>query len=609
MNFFITTLWLIAIGNIVQVNTTNLIPLPQRNLYTKTDTQRVTIYLKNATLTNTYTDSAISVLNTMRKQHKYTTHYINATLAQAHTTKAKLYVNNYLKAIAELDTALKLYTTLKDYNHIATTHVSIGTQYLKIELYDKAMYYFNQALTLQTHTNPVDSSATMETYCNIGVCLASNNNYNQALTKILPAYQYFKIHNKQQLLFETGNLLAQVYIISGNTTKASNVLQQVEHCINTNTPTKDVFYFYVTLADLNDDNLPAALSYVNKANALAPKLNSTDARLLSLKYANLYKRLQQYKLATHYFSLYVKQTDSIFNTKNINATINYQTQYQTVAKENKILQLSKASAIQQLNLQQQQARNGLLLWCALVALIVILILAVLAYWLRTSIDKLNILNAQITSNTATLTQQASTISRYQSQMNPHFIFNAINSIQGLLLNKEYNTVYTQLDALGVLMRQTLHNSETEYIPLNQELNYLRNYIAFEQANASFNFTFDIDVSKELVSNDALIPPMLLQPFVENCIKHGGFDAITNPHIQLTIQLESPTIIAITVTDNGNGLTNNKQATHTSRALGIVQQRLNLCFKTNNLVYNNSLTIHSTTKGYSVIIKLPYLPQY
>jgi hypothetical protein len=577
------------------------------------DTERVTCYLKLASIHNniSYTDSALQLLTLINKRAHYTLKFINTAVGNAHVIKANLYTNNYLNAITELNAALVAYTKAGDLRHEAAVLQLIGVQYLKIQLYNKALFYFNKSLVLQTNDNINDSTCIMETYCNTGICYASNNSYYKALQTILPAYNYFTTTHNKKLLFETGCLLGEIYIITQNKNKARSILQQTELNIDAKTPAKELFYFYVELADLNEESnkLNIALNYLNKANLLKKALNATDVRLLTLKYALLYKRLQRYKIATEYYTMYTQQTDSIFNTNTINTSIGYQTKYETLEKENKILQLSKTSALQQLSLQQQQARNTLLIWFALFAIVVITALVALAYWLRKYIRTLNVLNAHITNNTVLLTQQASTISRYQSQMNPHFIFNAINSIQGLLLNNENKLVYSQLDALSVLMRQTLNNSNVEYITLAQEINYLNNYVQFEQANAKFEFKFDIAIPTTINADDVLLPPMLLQPFIENCIKHGSFDTVINPCIQLHVQLQSATIISITITDNGKGLVKNKNVQHASRALTIVEQRLNLCFKSNAIICTNCLTTHSTNNGYSVTIKLPYLENY
>jgi LytS/YehU family sensor histidine kinase len=381
----------------------------------------------------------------------------------------------------------------------------------------------------------------------------------------------------------------------------------------------DLFNLNIRVAELyqNTDKNEIALNYLNNANKIKEKNNLLiqESFILDLRYAEAYQGEKKFKEACNYYQKTVYEIDTIQLINNTKSALEYQTKYETLEKEKQILQLSSAAKIQHLKLAQQHKQKTQLLWFALCAILVIVTLGILAYWLRNSIQKLNVLNAQIRANTKALTQQAGIISKYQSQMNPHFVFNALNSIQGLLRNNEVPLATTQISHFSGLMRKTLNNSEHDYLTLDKELAYLSEYVQFEQNNATFTLNFNANVDTAIDAENTLLPPMLLQPFIENCIKHAGFDALNNASITLHITLINHELMQITITDNGKGLSttsNNSTTKPQSKAIRIAQERLQLCFATHNIMPPlHYLTIANSTihTGVCVTLQMPYLQKF
>jgi LytS/YehU family sensor histidine kinase len=105
-------------------------------------------------------------------------------------------------------------------------------------------------------------------------------------------------------------------------------------------------------------------------------------------------------------------------------------------------------------------------------------------------------------------------------MNPHFIFNCLNSIQGQIGKVEDRKVKYNLSKFSKLMRSTLNHSRQENISLEEEIELLNNYLTLEQMSRNQSFDFDIKVNDNLDVQNTFIPPLMLQPFVENAIIHG-----------------------------------------------------------------------------------------
>lgn len=105
-----------------------------------------------------------------------------------------------------------------------------------------------------------------------------------------------------------------------------------------------------------------------------------------------------------------------------------------------------------------------------------------------------------------------------SQLNPHFIFNSLSSIQGLINKNETESANHYLSTFSSLLRESLVNSEKDFVPLSTELKTLETYLQLEQLR--FHFQYNIEVDKSIAVNDVEIPSLLLQPLVENAIKHG-----------------------------------------------------------------------------------------
>lgn len=120
----------------------------------------------------------------------------------------------------------------------------------------------------------------------------------------------------------------------------------------------------------------------------------------------------------------------------------------------------------------------------------------------------------------------------RAQMNPHFLFNSLASIQNYIINQDTDQASIYLSRFSKLVRNILDNSTEEYVPLEKEIDTIRNYLELQKVRYAGKFDFTITVDEKLDEENTLIPPMLAQPFIENAIEHGIKHKETNGHIAI-----------------------------------------------------------------------------
>jgi hypothetical protein len=139
----------------------------------------------------------------------------------------------------------------------------------------------------------------------------------------------------------------------------------------------------------------------------------------------------------------------------------------------------------------------------------------------------------------------------RSQMNPHFIFNSLASIQNFVVNHKANEASIYLSRFSQLVRNILDNSTEEYVPLQKEIETIRHYLDLQQVRYAGQFTYNLTVDEKIDEESMMIPPMLAQPFIENAIEHGIRHKDTTGHIGIRFLLEGK-LIRFEVEDDGVG---------------------------------------------------------
>jgi sensor histidine kinase YesM len=140
----------------------------------------------------------------------------------------------------------------------------------------------------------------------------------------------------------------------------------------------------------------------------------------------------------------------------------------------------------------------------------------------------------------------------QAQMRPHFIFNAINSIQSYILNQDVDRALHYLSLFSKLIRKTLENADRELIPLSEELEIVQHFLEIEKMRFDGLLDYKIEISPEVLMVTGHIPPMILQPFIDMSIRHGIRQRDQGGVLNLKVDKPYEHTLTITITDNGPG---------------------------------------------------------
>ncbi|NND87643.1 MAG: histidine kinase [Flavobacteriaceae bacterium] len=194
----------------------------------------------------------------------------------------------------------------------------------------------------------------------------------------------------------------------------------------------------------------------------------------------------------------------------------------------------------------------------------------------------------------------------RAQMNPHFVFNALNSIQSFIAVGETMRSEVYLSKFSNLLRKTLQNSRQKTIPLAQELENVEIYLELEKMRFEDKLKYTLEIDPALETELIHVPPMLLQPFIENAIVHGLAPKPSGGTITIKIDTISEELIRYTIQDDGVGRKNTSTAEHVSLGTDIVRQRLSLYHEIgkNALIYDDLVDERGEATGTKVELKVP-----
>ena len=194
----------------------------------------------------------------------------------------------------------------------------------------------------------------------------------------------------------------------------------------------------------------------------------------------------------------------------------------------------------------------------------------------------------------------------QAQMNPHFIFNSLNSIQSYLIYRENDKAEKYLLKFSQLVRRILNNSVAEEIKISEEIKTLEDYVELEKMRfkSRFNYEFDIRLSED--QQNLLIPGMLVQPFVENAIIHGFKELSYEGMLQITFEIPNKDTLRVSVSDNGKGYDPNssENSKHISHGIRITRDRLKSYNSKNQDLFHIEIISGEDQQGTTVQMYIP-----
>ena len=474
--------------------------------------------------------------------------------------------SNYSKALQFHLKAVKIYELLKDEKKCAQVYNNIGVEYKSQNNDFKALEYFFKAQNIQKKLNDPTIGITLT---NIANCYLKQKNNEKAIEYYSKAKKSIDKNPDARALSEWYNNMGLYYQAIKNPTKAIenwNLAIQTSKTIDDKYSVANTYLFLGQLY-LSQRNMSLALTNANQVLRLAKETGSLEQIVFAEKLlSTIYKQQNNPILALQHFELYNRAKDSLNNEENIRKGVEVAMNFEFDKRE--VIQKEEIEK-KNLLLKEQSKQNKLqLLFAGLFALM----LGGIGFLIYNRIQLKKTLTLQ--KELAEYEQKA-----LHLQMNPHFVFNCLGSISSFIVQNGAHSAVRYLAKFSKLMRLTLEYSKQSLIPIDKEIQGLQNYLELEQLR--FNHKFDFSITKdEAIEDDLALPPLLLQPFVENAIIHGIIPGKEHGVIGIDFKLDTQNLIC-TITDNGIGFEKSKEiktdtvVVHKSMALDITKKRLEM----------------------------------
>ena len=315
-------------------------------------------------------------------------------------------------------------------------------------------------------------------------------------------------------------------------------------------------------------NYVEAIPYLEKSIAEADKREDLVVEKdATRKLSEVYRESGDFENAKKTYDEYIKSVEALFVKKEQQITQAARFNKSIADKQNRITSLESDRELSEsrYNLNQEQNKNQKIIIYSLIGGLLLLLFA--AYLMYKYIKQQRLANNLLA------------LKSLRSQMNPHFIFNALNSVNSFIATNDERTANKYLSDFSKLMRAVLENSEQDFIPLEKEIELLELYTKLEHFRFQDKFDYNITVDKAINVEDYQIPPMLLQPYIENAVWHGLRYKEEKGQLDISITKKSKDEIAITIVDNGIGREKSKalktenQQKQNSKGMGNIKKRV------------------------------------
>jgi hypothetical protein len=532
---------------------------------------------------------------------------INYAILEAVEGNYKSSADYYLQAI-------QLAEKIKFTRGLSISYNNIAENFFRMKEYDKAIEYAEKALSLNKEINELRGQAI--NYELIGSVFFAQKAYTNALLYWQKGFELARESDDANVLTLLYVDIGKYYTETDQLSKAFPMLAIADSIAKNR---KETYY--------------QILAYKGYANAFE-KTNQTDSALLYLHLAlqaaellgnkneqnDVYKLFADHFEATNTFDsamFYMRKNkslgDSILSDKNFAHLAYVQTKYETELKEKENKRLKEIEVSQKKKLNEK----NLMLIASGVALLLAAFSILLLY--RSFQNKKHNLILLEQKNTSEYKRQVAELEMksLRSQMNPHFIFNSLNSIRNYIIRNEPQIAGNYLSQFANLMRKILDASHQSFTYIDDEVEMLKLYLELELMRFSRQFTYTITIDPEVKHANYKIPSMVLQPFIENAIWHGLLNKEEGEG-ELSIHFSEyetdANRILCEIKDNGIGrkqsaALKNTLKMHKSKGLDITRERL---IRLSNGEITDPITFfdledeHGTPLGTRVLVHMPVM---
>ncbi len=438
--------------------------------------------------------------------------------------------------------ALELAENVENPSHhikrsINVSHNGIGNLYLTLEQYDQAIVQFEKALDLEEEL--VNKLGLAINYQNIGYCLEQKGDLDGALENYRISLAYNEDIDSDSGRVICKNSLAQIYLKQDMPYAALTLLNPLKEESKRIGDLYIASYVYINSGWANTKlgNYDQAFEEIQEGLDMAQSRNMPSNILYAYqKMSDLENARGDYKAAYEMYKKadeYDKQISSAINLRYMNDIIE---KYEDDKKNNQIAVLAAENELVRLRLKKNETTF-------LVSALIVGLISSILYILYRQYQSKN------EKRVLTLEQKM-----LRSQMNPHFLFNSLNSIKLYIINNEQKNAVHYLNKFSKLVRKILEASSQKEISLAEELETVELYMNIENIRFSNEINFKINVEDDINIDNIKIPSLTLQPFLENSLWHGLSPKDGEKSIQINVKNKDRGHVSIEVIDNGIGRT-------------------------------------------------------
>lgn len=622
----------------------------------ESDPQKKMELLHKISLTASYYDLKAAMREVIIEYNYAHTINDRSSIIAALILKGRLFKKQDLSdsAFAAYETALHLANEINDSNKIARIYNQTGDLYKDMNETSKALEYYNKSYAIDVATK--NYRGQFENLNRQAIIYFEQNRFDQAYATDMDVFELSKKIGDEGLIANSHLNLGNFFFIRSNLDSAlSHYLITLKHYEKTGGET--LANVYVNIGDVYVDkkNYNEALKYFNKALLIAEQFGdhnflahlytsigrcyalsksysiainflekstaivsgSKDYQLLAENYgltADLYAEQNDYKNAFQYQLKVEAAKDSLHNVTSDDKVFELQTRFETFKheKENDMLKIENDMA------KSKAEKQHLLIITLSAAAVFTAFIGLLIYRLfRLRTKKLKseqTLNSRLELQNLNIERLNNMleIRAIRAQMDPHFIFNCLASVQHLITKEKIDDAEKYIVKFSRLLRMVLENAEKNTVSLDKEIEMLKLYLDLESIRMNENFRYEINVDDALLEDNIKVPTLVIQPFAENAIWHGLAEKKDNRLLRINIEVDKNVLRCI-IEDNGvgrkqSGEKNNKKE-HESKAVKMITERLKIIRAQSKVAATGIETIdlfdeHQQPAGTKVIIQLP-----
>lgn len=526
---------------------------------------------------------------------------LNNSMAVTYQTLA-----DYPSALQLYFDNLKTFEQSKDTYMIALTCSNIGIVYKYLKQYDKSISFYQRAVFINAKAG--NEKELADNYGNIANVYEARKLPDSAIANYQQQYNMSKSAEYVKGMAAANAGIGTCYINDERYTEAAQPLQdallvyeKMGDKNNEATVLKSLGDVYLANGDKTN-----AMEYFKKSLSIFKEIENIYGQAENWQQLGLvYDQQQQYRNAFEAQRQYALLKDSIFSDEKKDAVTQMEMRYQFEKKEDSIKAahekrelMAKAEVNRQSTIKNIIGWGSLLLFAASVAGFIL--------YKKRQDAKQQQQEAEFKTEVVNTEMKA-----LRAQMNPHFIFNSLNSIGDYIIKNNVQEADRYLGKFAKLMRMILENSEQKNVSLTQDLKALELYIQLEKLRMNNKFDYEIKIDEAINADETMVPPLILQPFVENSIWHGIANKNGVGKLNIQIQKLANDMINCMVEDDGVG---RKQSalikTHqqnNSMGMKITEARIDILNKVENAAA--SVTITDLRQGVRVEVKLPLIKVY